>query len=83
MRVSRINKIITWDGKEYAHVIETEPSSFCDQCVFSDLCQKVLYRELAVEDSPMKVCNDLCTKENTHFAFFMEANRAEDYCDGV
>ena len=67
---SHINKIINWKGKEYAHIIEDTPAPFCDFCAFSEICQKVLYKELAFEDSPMKICSELCDVENTHFAYF-------------
>lgn len=76
---ARINKIINWQGKEYAHVIEDEPSQFCDLCAFNKLCWKVVSNELSFNNSPMKVCNDLCDKENTHFAMFVEASEAQDY----
>ena len=78
---ARINKIITWDNKEYAHIIEDEPSEFCDICTFRDLCMKVIQKKLAFEDSPMKKCEELCDAEDTHFAFFIDSSRAEDYCN--
>lgn len=78
---ARINKIITWNNKEYAHIIENELSEFCDLCSFRDICAKVLQKKLAFEDSPMKICQELCDAENTHFAFFIEANKAENYCN--
>lgn len=78
---ARINKIITWQEKEYAHIIEDEPYPFCDLCSFSDICQKVLTKELAHEDSPMPICEKLSEEANTHYAFFIEANKAEGYCN--
>lgn len=78
---ARINKIITWQGKEYAHIIEDEPFEFCDICVFRDICPKVLTKQLAFENSPMPICNKLSEEADTHFAFFIEANKAEDYCN--
>ena len=77
---ARINKIITWQGKEYAHIIEDNPFSFCDICDFGDLCSKVLAKELTFEDSPMSICEKLSEEANTHFAFFLDANKAEHYC---
>ena len=77
--ISRINKIINWDGKEYAHIIETRPSQFCDLCALSNWCEKVIDRELAYDESPMKICSELCDAENTHFAMFIEADKAEEY----
>lgn len=77
---ARINKIITWQGKEYAHIIEDEPWQFCDICDFGDLCSKVIRKELAYEDSPMPICEKLSEEANTHFAFFLDANKAEHYC---
>lgn len=79
MRNSRINKIINWKGKEYAHIIESEPAPFCDFCVFRNECQKVLTKQLSFEDSPLRICSDLCDAENTSYAFFMEAGKAENY----
>jgi len=81
---ARINKLINWNGKEYAHIIENEPAPFCDLCAFGDICQKVLTKELAYEDSPMKICNDVCEEaNNTHFAFFIDSSKAERYCKRV
>ena len=77
--IARINKIINWDGKEYAQVIEDHPAQFCDLCALSEICQKVLYKELEYENSPMKICSDLCNEEQTNFAMFIEANDAERY----
>ena len=77
----RINKLINYKGKEYAHIIEDEPAPFCDFCVFSDLCEKVLRKELEYNNSPMSICSDLCEKENTNFGFFIESNKAEKYCN--
>ena len=77
---ARINKIITWQGKEYAHIIEDKPWQFCDICDFGDLCSKVIRKELAYEDSPMPICNKLSEESNTHFAFFRNVNDAEKYC---
>lgn len=78
---AKIYKIINWQGKEYAHIIEDEPWQFCDICDFRDLCPKVLTKELAFEDSPMPICEKLSEEANTHFAFFLDANKAEDYCN--
>lgn len=78
---ARINKIITWQGKEYAHIIEDEPFEFCDICSFRDICSKVLTKEVSYENSPMPICNKLSEEADTHFAFFIEANKAEDYCN--
>ena len=80
---TRINKLITYNNKEYAHIIEDEPNQFCDLCAFFELCTKVIQKELAFEDSPMKICGDLCDAENTHFAFFIESDKAEHYCKGI
>lgn len=76
---SRVNKLINWHGKEYAHIIEDAPFQFCDICVFSKLCSKVLHKELAFEDSPMPICERLCDEANTHFAFFIGADKVEYY----
>lgn len=81
---ARINKIINWNGKEYAHIVEDKPAPFCDFCAFSELCSKVLSKELEYEKSPMKVCEDLCyTEEPIDFAFFIEASKAESYIRGA
>ena len=80
---SRINKIITWQGKEYAHIIEDEPNQFCDLCTFGDLCHKVLINQIAFENSPMKLCEELCELENTHYAMFIPAEVAETYCKHI
>ena len=80
MSNSRINKIINWNGKEYAHIIEDKPAPFCDFCVFCEECRKVIFQQVDVKDSPMNICRELCDAENTHYAFFMEANKAEKYC---
>lgn len=77
---ARISKIITWQDKEYAHIIEDDPFPFCDICDFRDLCSKVLTKELAFKDSPMPICEKLSEEANTHFAFFLDANKAEYYC---
>lgn len=78
---ARINKIITWQDKEYAHIVEDEPFQFCDICDFGDLCSKVLRKELAFEDSPMPICEKLSEEADTHFAFFIRADKAKDYCN--
>lgn len=78
---ARINKIIIWQGKEYAHIVEDEPWQFCDICDFGDLCSKVICKELAYENSPMPICNKLSEEANTHFAFFIKADKAESYCN--
>ena len=80
---TRINKIINWDGKEYAHIIEDNPNQFCDLCVFSDLCQKVILKKLAFEESPMKICEELCSKENTNYAMFLESDVAKRYINRI
>ena len=77
---ARINKIINWKEKEYAHIIEDEPNQFCDLCAFSELCGKVNSKELPYEESPMAICAHLCLEANdTHFAMFIEASKAENY----
>ena len=80
---ARINKIITWQNKEYAHIVEDEPFQFCDICDFGDLCSKVLTKELAFKDSPMPICRKLSEEANTHFAFFRDTDDAEEYCKRV
>lgn len=77
---AKIYKIINWKGKEYAYIIEDEPWEFCDICSFRDICSKVLTKELLYEDSPMLICNKLSKESNTHFSFFIEADKAEHYC---
>ncbi len=79
---ARINKLIIWDGKEYAHIIEDEPNQFCDLCSFSELCGKVVRKELAFEDSPMKLCEELC-KPDIHYAMFIPSEVAESYIKHV
>ena len=77
---ARINKIITWKGKEYAHIVEDEPNEFCDLCAFSNICGKVLTKEVSYEQSPMPICVHLCLEANdTHYAMFIEAEKAEKY----
>lgn len=78
---ARINKIITWQGKEYAHIIEDTPNEFCNLCAFSELCEKVLTKELLFENTPMKTCSDISEEANTHFSFFIEASKAKGYCN--
>lgn len=78
---SRINKIINWQGKEYAHIVENEPFEFCDICAFGDLCQKVLSKEIDYNNSPMIICDELSKETNDDFSFFIEANKAENYCN--
>ena len=81
---ARINKLITWDNKEYAHIIEDEPNQFCDLCSFSELCGKVVRKELAFEDSPMKLCEELCYEaDDTHYAMFIPSEVAENYCKHI
>jgi len=80
---ARINKIITWQNKEYAHIVEDEPFQFCDICDFGDLCSKVLRKELAFEDSPMPICEKLSEEADTHFAFFRKVDDAEKYCKRI
>lgn len=76
---ARINKYITWNEKEYAHIIEDKPNQFCDLCAFGEICQKVLLKTLEFSESPMKVCEELCDAENTHFAMFVPGEVAEKY----
>ena len=77
---AKINKIITWKDKEYAHIIEDESAPFCDLCAFSEECSKVLCKKLAYEDSPMLICDKLCKEAgDVHYAFFIDANKAEYY----
>lgn len=78
----RINKIINWKGKEYAHIIEDDPNQFCDLCSFREECAKVLSKELLFDNSPMKICDELCKEENTHFAMFIENGTADSYVQG-
>lgn len=68
---SKIGKIINWKGKEYAYLIDEEPAEFCDCCVFRKECAMVLSKELAYEESPMKICSDLSEEFNTNFANFI------------
>lgn len=76
---ARINKLINYKGKEYAHIIEKDPAPFCDFCVFSDLCTNVLKDPFIFEDSPMKICEDLCDEANTTYGFFINSDGAENY----
>ena len=80
---ARINKIITWQGKEYAHIIEDEPFEFCDICSFRDICSKVLTKEVSYENSPMSICNKLSEEADTHFTFFRNIDDAEKYCKNI
>jgi len=78
-----ISKIIKWEGKEYAHIIEDTPNEFCDLCAFSELCAKVLTKELLFENTPMRMCSDICEEANTHYGFFIDASKAENYVKSV
>lgn len=69
--MEKVNKIITWKGKQYVHIIADEPAPFCDFCAFGDECQKVLYGEITYDDSPMKMCDELCKEVGSiGFAYF-------------
>ena len=74
-----INKIIIWHDKEYAHIIEDKPCDFCDLCAFSKLCYNVLSGKVSISDTPMEKCGELCNEEHTDYAFFIEADKAENY----
>ena len=68
-------KIITYKGKEYRYVIDTEPAPYCDFCVFRELCGKTIGGKIVIEDSPMPLCEKLSEEFNTHFANFQEYNK--------
>ena len=65
-------KIITYKGKEYRYVIDTEPAPYCDFCVFSNLCVKAFEGKIPIEDSPMPLCEKLSEEFNTHYGSFKE-----------
>lgn len=66
----KIAKILTYKGQDYKYVIDTEPASYCDICVFRDMCADVITGKIAPENSPMPLCNELSEEFNTHFACF-------------
>jgi len=68
-------KIITYKGKDYRYVIDTEPAPYCDFCVFSKLCGDAITGKIMIEDSPMPLCEKLSEQFDTHFANFQEYNR--------
>lgn len=68
-------KIITYKGREYKYVIDTKPLPYCDFCVFRELCGKAISGKIAIEDSPMLLCEKLSEEFDTHFANFQEYNR--------
>ena len=83
MKKARINKIIKYNGKEYAHIIEPEPNQFCDLCCFSKTCSNVLNGALDYHESPMCICSELCNEADTDFAMFIESEIAKDYINAI
>lgn len=75
----RVNTFITWKGKEYAHIIGDEPDQYCDMCAFSNICSQVITKKIHYDNSPMVICEQLSTKENTNFSFFVESEHAKNY----
>ena len=71
--MEKINKIIEYKGQQYEHVIEDHPNQFCDFCAFGNICPLVLWRELDFNESPMKICEQLCDEAGTGFAYFRES----------
>jgi hypothetical protein len=79
----RISKVINWDGKEYAFVVDSEPNEFCDFCAFSVLCSEVVRHKRTIEESPMKICMELADAENTNYCNFISNDRAQEYVDNM
>jgi len=77
----RINKYVKWGDKEYAHIIEEEPAEFCSMCALCDICSQVAQKKITFDNSPMAMCDELCSAENTNYAFFIESDKAEAYCN--
>lgn len=68
-------KIITYKGREYRYVIDTEPAPYCDFCVFREICVDAVSGKIAIEDSPLPLCEKLSEEFDTHYANFQEYNR--------
>ncbi len=80
---ARIDRIINWKGKDYAHVVEDTLTEFCSLCSFQDVCEKVVSHEVPVDESPMKICQNISDELNINTAFFMDAVEAEGYVQRV
>lgn len=79
---SRISKIVNYQGKEYAHIVEDDPAPFCDFCIFSEDCSKTI-STMNIANSPLQLCESCSKEAKSSMGFFIEACRAEKYVDAM